>query len=305
MEDIIKLKANYLGDGQHKIVCPSCNQSRKKKNQKTLSVKVNSDSIVYQCWHCNASGDVKYNYNTKREGKVVDMFEVSKEKETWQNMGKSAMSFFKDRGISEETANHFNIKQKKNYIANLGDVDCVVFPYGTDEDITFAKIRSCEGKGFASQGSADQFYNVDIIDEVIKSEKKELVICEGEMDALSYHECGITNVISIPSGAVAKVANGKTTPNDDTKFKFIWNAIDKLNEINKIVVSMDNDKAGNAMSEEIARRLGKHRCSGLFPVCQKISIGIPPRGYQYPAILNHLGDKRPIISCASDMVQSS
>ena len=115
-------------------------------------------------------------------------------------------------------------------------------------------------KAFASQGSADQFYNVDIIDEVIKSEKKELVICEGEMDALSYHECGITNVISIPSGAVAKVANGKTTPNDDTKFKFIWNAIDKLNEINKIVVSMDNDKAGNAMSEEIARRLGKHRC---------------------------------------------
>ena len=41
MEDIIKLKANYLGDGQHKINCPSCNQSRKKKNQKTLSVKVN------------------------------------------------------------------------------------------------------------------------------------------------------------------------------------------------------------------------------------------------------------------------
>ena len=110
MEEIIRLKANYLGDGQHKIICPSCNQTRKKKNQKTLSVKVNSDSIVYQCWHCSASGEVKYNYNSKRESKVIDMFEVDRAKETWQNLGKSAMSFLKNRGISEKTATHFNIK---------------------------------------------------------------------------------------------------------------------------------------------------------------------------------------------------
>ena len=31
MEDIIKLKANYLGDGQHKINCPSCGNNRKKR----------------------------------------------------------------------------------------------------------------------------------------------------------------------------------------------------------------------------------------------------------------------------------
>ena len=36
MEDIIKLKANYLGDGQHKINCQSCGNNRKKKNLKTL-----------------------------------------------------------------------------------------------------------------------------------------------------------------------------------------------------------------------------------------------------------------------------
>ena len=260
MEEIIKLKANYLGDGQHKIICPSCNHTRKKKNQKTLSVKVNSDKIIYQCWHCNATGEVKYNYNSKRESKVVDMFEVDKARETWQNLGKSGMDFFKNRGISKTTVEHFNIKQKINYIANLGEVDCVVFPYGTDESISFAKIRSCRQKGFASQGTADQFYNIDVVDNVLQSEDKELIICEGEIDALSYYESGHTNVISIPSGAVAKVVNGKTHPHEDTKFKFIWNSIDKLNEINKIVLSMDKDEAGNAMSEELARRLGKHRC---------------------------------------------
>ena len=34
-DDIIKLKANYLGDGQHKINCPSCGNNRKKKNLKS------------------------------------------------------------------------------------------------------------------------------------------------------------------------------------------------------------------------------------------------------------------------------
>ena len=45
-----------LGGGQHKINCPSCESQRKKKNQKTLSIKIEMDSIMYQCWHCQQSG---------------------------------------------------------------------------------------------------------------------------------------------------------------------------------------------------------------------------------------------------------
>ena len=60
-----------------------------------------------------ASGEVKYNYNSKRESKVIDMFEVDRAKETWQNLEKSAMSFLKNRGISEKTATHFNINKKE------------------------------------------------------------------------------------------------------------------------------------------------------------------------------------------------
>ena len=73
MEDIIKLKANYLGDGQHKINCPSCGNNRKKKNLKTLSVHVIADKIKYQCWHCNLTGTINYNINYGK-AKVVDMF---------------------------------------------------------------------------------------------------------------------------------------------------------------------------------------------------------------------------------------
>ena len=41
---------------------------------------------------------------------------TDKEKETWQDLGTSAINFFKNRGISKKTAEHFHIKQKKNYI---------------------------------------------------------------------------------------------------------------------------------------------------------------------------------------------
>ena len=257
MEDIIKLKANYLGDGQHKINCPSCGNNRKKKNLKTLSVHVIADKIKYQCWHCNLTGTINYNINYGK-AKVVDMFNPHKEKESWKDLGTSAIKFFKTRGISQKTTQHFNIKQKINYIASLGEVDCVVFPYGSDENIKFAKIRSCHGKGFSSQGSAEEFYNFNIVDKL--EEKSELIICEGELDCLSYHESGKSNCVSIPSGAVSKVVNGKTHAHEDTKFKFVWNSIEKLNKINKIIISMDNDTAGNAMAEELARRIGKHKC---------------------------------------------
>ena len=97
MEDIIKLKANYLGDGQHKINCPSCGNNRKKKNLKTLSVHVIADKIKYQCWHCNLTGTINYNINYGK-AKVVDMFNPHKEKESWKDLGTSAIKFFKTRG---------------------------------------------------------------------------------------------------------------------------------------------------------------------------------------------------------------
>ena len=48
----IRAKALRLGSGQHKVNCPFCSPNRKKKDQKTLSLRVDNDVIVYNCWHC-------------------------------------------------------------------------------------------------------------------------------------------------------------------------------------------------------------------------------------------------------------
>ena len=80
------------------------------------------------------------------------------------------------------------------------------------------------------------------------------------MHFLSFMEIGYKSVVSIPNGAVMKVVDGKIDAHEDNKFKFIWNAKKKLELCDKVVIAMDNDKSGQAMAEELARRIGKDRC---------------------------------------------
>ncbi len=42
-----------------RIVCPICSETRKKKNERSLSVTVKSDVTLYNCHHCNAEGGVQ------------------------------------------------------------------------------------------------------------------------------------------------------------------------------------------------------------------------------------------------------
>ena len=46
-------------DGAGRFECPVCGPTRKKKNQKTLSVTVDGDYVLYNCWHCELSGKKK------------------------------------------------------------------------------------------------------------------------------------------------------------------------------------------------------------------------------------------------------
>ena len=86
----------------------------------------------------------------------------------------------------------------------------------------YAKLRCFPNKGFSSQGSAVNFFNIDNVET-----NDWIIICE-EMDALSFIEAGYKSVVSIPNGAVMKVVDGKIDAHEDGKFKFIWNAKKKL-----------------------------------------------------------------------------
>lgn len=268
MRHSIRSVALKLGGGQHKAICPFCSHTRKKKDQKTLSLKISNDVIMYYCWHCGEDGGIKFNdenLNQMRRKSVESEKVVNINQSFTNNLNEieennGSLQYLSSRGISKETATKAGIKFINHYIGAIKkEASCLVFPYqDTKGSYRFAKIRSFPDKGFASYGKAENFYNIDNVEK-----EDEIIICEGEMDCLSFMEIGCNNSISIPHGAVMKVVDGKIDPREDGKFKFIWNSKEKLDKCKKIIIAMDNDQAGQAMEEEIARRVGKDKCFKL------------------------------------------
>ena len=251
---LIRGAALRMGEGQHKAVCPICSPQRRKKGEKTLSLKVELNEILYNCWHCQASGVIALEERfmpARRENKVALAVQHK-----WDELSENTISWLKKRGVSESTAREANLKSATHYIASLKEnVECVVFPYMNQGVMYAAKIRSISEKGFSCHGAPASFFNAESI-----VSGDDLFICEGEMDALSFIEAGFESVVSVPNGAVMKVVDGRIDPQDDNKFRFLWDAKKKIDSANRVIIATDADGAGQAMAEEIARRIGKDKC---------------------------------------------
>lgn len=171
-------------------------------------------------------------------------------------LGESAIEFLNKRGISEETAKKAKLKFAKNWIpSEQAEVECIFFPYTNKGQEYAQKIRSISSKGFACNGAPQTFFNIDSV-----QRNDWLIICEGEMDALSLMEAGYESSVSVPNGAVMKVSEVRTFDiNNDNKFKFLWDAKKQIDNAGRILIATDADDAGQAMAEEIARRIGKDK----------------------------------------------
>ena len=111
----------------------------------------------------------------------------------------TTINHFKDfwikRNISEETVKHFNIKEvQKNFYS--GVKWALAYPYKLNGRVVNYKYRTLNKDFRQEANSRRTLFNVDAI-----KDKKEIIFVEGEMDVLALHECGITNVVSLPDGA--------------------------------------------------------------------------------------------------------
>lgn len=80
---------------------------------------------------------------------------------------------------------------------------------------------------------------------LINPNARQVIICEGEIDAMSIHQCGLP-ALSVNQGA----GNHQWIETD-------WNRLDQFDDI---LVCFDNDEPGDKGAEEVIRRLGIERC---------------------------------------------
>ncbi|HBW00514.1 MAG TPA: hypothetical protein DEF03_04905 [Bacteroidetes bacterium] len=252
----------------NRFVCPECSSERKNKTDKSLSVTVDQDGVLYKCHHCEISG--KHTHETLRnlnKPKVSQPVAISVPK---INNVSQLEEYLLSRHIDyKQIKDRFKIVSGDKYFAAKGDiksatVPAVGFVYGENEAV---KWRSIGDKRFTQDGAARQLWGIDRIRDQ-ETLPKTLIITEGEIDAASVAQVvpSTTGVCSVPNGAPSKVSQNKVTAEEDTKFHYLWTAKDVLGGVDEIILATDNDAAGQALKEEVARRSGRAKCKEIsFP----------------------------------------
>jgi len=231
-----------------RVVCPFCSPDRRKQNIKDMTLTRKDDgAVVYHCHHCFEKGSVQ-------PRKEIKLSAVPSPTVIKEPLATPHYEWLKSRGISPDTANKMKLFAAEKYFQKLGKVTPAIgFPYFRQGSLVATKYRSISAKDFTQDmGGAHDFFGIDNVEM-----GKPIIIVEGEMDALSAIEAGLNNVVSVPSGAPMKVAEAK---GDDKRFAFIHNAQQVLDKAPYVVLATDQDPSGQALAEELARRIGKDKC---------------------------------------------
>ena len=243
--------------GKLKTFCPQCHDSRTDKRDKSLSVDL--DKQVWNCHYCGWSGHLIDNTEESRRKWMEQQpwfnAQIRHSKPTYKKpearplakMSAKALKWFESRGISESTLTACKVGEGLEWMPQKnGQANTVQFNYYLDGELVNTKFRTGDKCFKMVSGARLIPYLIDNI-----RGQKECIITEGEMDALSFYEIGLHNVVSVPNGANANL---------DYLDDFIESHFDDK-EI--IYIASDTDSKGVLLRDELLRRFGAERCRVL------------------------------------------
>jgi twinkle protein len=220
--------------GQEKTKCPECSPTRRKQSDPCLSVNI--DEGIWKCHHCGWKGSLN-----KKNDTYIPPPPIVKPKPPKTDIPDKVYKWFEDRGISQAVVDDAKIGYDNRWIH---------FPFYKDGEVVNIKSRTADKQFRQAKNAEKCFYRFDVM-----SGMETIIITEGEMDALSLVEAGYNNVVSVPDGAIAPNSNPS-----DRKFSYLLSAEEHLMNATTIILAMDNDSSGNAMREELSRRIGREKC---------------------------------------------
>jgi twinkle protein len=223
---------------QQKVKCPNCIKLGK-ENWRDTCLSINLIEGLYHCHKCGWNGRVKTN-------NMMENIKVYK-KPTKENMAKitdKGRSFLNSRGITDAVID-------RNKIVSTKDNKAIIFPYLVNGQVVNTKTRYIDGKRFIQSKDAEPVvYNYDAC-----KDSETIVICEGEMDSLSWEVAGIQFHTSVNMGAP-----NKGDKNIDRKLECLNTCWDIFESAKQIYIATDNDDNGRVLEKELVRRFGAEKC---------------------------------------------
>ncbi|KAJ4702847.1 twinkle-like protein, chloroplastic/mitochondrial [Melia azedarach] len=266
--EILKLKLKELGIDiddcapgmEHRLLCPMCKGGDSEEMSLSLYIEHDGLSAVWMCFRakCGWKGSTKtladsktLQSSLKEFSKIKAIREITEESLGLQPLCDELRGYFAERMIKAETLQKNRVMQKRN-----GSEVAIAFTYWRKGKLVNCKYRDITKRFWQEKDTEKVFYGLDDIEE-----GSDIIIVEGEMDKLSMEEAGFYNCVSVPDGAPAVVSKKDVPPEEqDIKYQYLWNCKEYLKKASRIILATDGDPPGQALAEELARRVGRERC---------------------------------------------
>jgi len=208
--------------GEVKTTCPKCAHQRKKKNDPSLGVNI--DTGVWKCHHCGWSGSVNQYVRPEPRPEVKT---------------DGIFSYFTKRAINLDTVKHFKISESVEWMPqDQKEHKVICFNYFMEDDLINIKFKTSD-KMFKMVKDAMKIpFNINSI-----VNQNYVIITEGEEECMVWHQCGFRSVVSVPNGA----------SKNNNNLEWLDRVYDMF-EGKIIYLATDNDEPGRKLGEDLSRR---------------------------------------------------
>ena len=241
-----------------KTFCPECRDRRKSKNRNDRPLSVDTKDGLWNCHNCGWSGRLR---SGERSAPGYGARLLTKERKPTAKphpipegpLSERARAFFESRGIGPDVLDRARIRSGLEPMPQFGGkpVATIQYPYYDESGELFnVKFRGPEKKFKMVKDARMAFYGLN---DCVGAPT--VVIVEGEMDKLAFAQAGVWTVLSVPNGASA--GNAQLDYLDASALRI-------FREASSVVVATDGDGPGQALAEELTRRIGRAKVSRVL-----------------------------------------